>query len=343
MEIDNLVRSNVKRLQPYSCEREDYKRQGFSLLDANENPYGGIYRRYPDPLQQELKQCLREVKGFTPERLTIGNGSDELIDLLLRTFCSPREDNIITISPTYPMYGIYAQVNEVEIRESLLDKDLMPVPEDILGRADKHTKLIFLCTPNNPTGNTIPLDTICRLASRFQGLVVVDEAYIDFTDSPSATSIQDRYPNIVVLQTLSKAWGAAGLRVGVCIADPAVTGWLNKVKAPYNLNSFAQECAKALLQEQDKVQAQVKEIIQERERLIEGLRQIPDLRIMGKPEANFILVQHGRYRELYQYLLDNRVAVRLRNMPPLLPGCLRITVGKREENDKVIRLCQTFQ
>ena len=162
------------------------------------------------------------------------------------------------------MYGIYAQVNEVEIRESLLDKDLMPVPEDILGRADKHTKLIFLCTPNNPSGNTIPLDTICRLASRFQGLVVVDEAYIDFTDSPSATSIQDQYPNIVVLQTLSKAWGAAGLRVGVCIADPIVTGWLNKVKATYNLNSFAQESAKTLLQEQDKIQAQVKEIIQER-------------------------------------------------------------------------------
>lgn len=343
MEIDNLVRSNVKRLQPYSCEREGYKRQGFTLLDANENPYGGIYRHYPDPLQQELKQRLLEVKGFAPERLTIGNGSDELIDLLLRTFCSPREDNIITISPTYPMYGIYAQVNEVETRESLLDRDLMPVPEDILGLVDKNTKLIFLCTPNNPTGNTIPLDTVCRIASLFRGLVVVDEAYIDFTDNPSATSIQDQYPNIVVLQTLSKAWGAAGLRVGICIADPAVTEWLNKVKAPYNLNSFAQESAITLLHEQNNIQAQVKEITRERERMIEELRQIPNLRIMGKPEANFILVQHGRYRELHQYLLDNRIAVRLRDMPPLLPGCLRITVGKRQENNKVIRLCQTFQ
>lgn len=342
MEINNLVRLNVKHLQSYSCDREEYKRQGFLLLDANENSYGGEYCRYPDPFQLELKLKIQRIKGFAVERLTIGNGSDELIDLLLRTFCSPRKDNIIIISPTYPMYEIYAQINEVEIRISLMNEDFKPVEEDILGLIDDNTKLIFLCTPNNPVGNIIPLDMICRIATCFKGLVVVDEAYIDFTNNLSATSIQNEYPNVVVLQTFSKAWGAAGLRVGICIADLVVTKWLNKVKAPYNLSSFAQEYAVSLLEKQDKVQIQVKEIVQERERLIKELKQIPRMVVIGKSEANFILVKHINYQEFYQYLLENHIAVRLRNIPPLLSNCLRITVGKREENDRIIQLCQTF-
>ncbi|MBC5621809.1 histidinol-phosphate transaminase [Butyricimonas sp. NSJ-56] len=343
MEFENLVRENIRELEAYSCARGEFEGAGAVLLDANENPFASGYNRYPDPYQRELKQQVARLKEVDVSRLVLGNGSDELIDMLIRTVCVPGRDNIIVFSPGYSMYEVSARVNGTEVRNLVLDDDFMPEWEGIFERVDERTRIIFFCTPNNPVGNVIPLDEIRRVASRFDGLVVVDEAYIDFADVPSATSLRGECPNVVVLQTLSKAWGLAGLRVGICMAEPGLVKYLNKVKPPYNIGSVTQRMALEALKNVDLFRERVEEIKQERERVLVALRGMACFERVYDSEANFLLACTPCYREVYDYLLAHGLVVRVRHIPPRLEGGLRITIGTREENDLLIRVLKDFR
>lgn len=334
--FENIVRDNIKELQAYSCAREEFDGVGVVLLDANENPFDTGYNRYPDPYQRELKGMIAGLKGVEVSRLVLGNGSDELIDILIRTVCVPGVDNVIVFSPGYSMYEVSAKVNDVEVRRLDLDADFMPEWDRLPSFVDVHTKLIFFCTPNNPVGNVLPLERIRQVARWFEGLVVVDEAYIDFTDALSAIGLWDTCENVVVLQTLSKAWGLAGLRVGICMAHPGLVAFLNKVKPPYNIGVLPQSKALEVLRERDVFQVKVEEIKRERQRVVEALREIPVLNRVYTSEANFVLVCSSCYRQLYAYLVEQGIVVRVRHVPPRLVGGLRITIGTPEENDRLI-------
>ena len=312
------------------------------LLDANENPFDTGVNRYPDPYQRELKKELARLKEVKVDHMILGNGSDELIDLLIRSFCEPAEDNIVVFSPGYAMYEVSAAINRVGVKKIDLTADLLPDWSELRRRVDDRTKLIFLCTPNNPTGKVIPYGQIERLCGEFQGMVIVDEAYIDFTDAPSAVHLLDKYRNVVVLQTLSKAWGMAGLRLGIGLADPEVVGILNRVKAPYNIGGLTQQTALALLRQYDLFQNRRTGIILERERLIRELRGLGIFRRVYDSEANFILVITEFCQKLYRYLIACRVVVRLRDIPPLIGGGIRITVGTREENDRLLEVLHEY-
>ena len=340
MEIEKLIRKNIWELQPYSCAREEYEGGQAILLDANENPFDTGVNRYPDPYQRELKKELARLKEV--DHMILGNGSDELIDLLIRSFCEPAEDNIVVFSPGYAMYEVSAAINRVGVKKIDLTADLLPDWSELRRRVDDRTKLIFLCTPNNPTGKVIPYGQIERLCGEFQGMVIVDEAYIDFTDAPSAVHLLDKYRNVVVLQTLSKAWGMAGLRLGIGLADPEVVGILNRVKAPYNIGGLTQQTALALLRQYDLFQNRRTGIILERERLIRELRGLGIFRRVYDSEANFILVITEFCQKLYRYLIACRVVVRLRDIPPLIGGGIRITVGTREENDRLLEVLHKY-
>ena len=342
MEIETLIRKNIWELQPYSCAREEYEGGQAILLDANENPFDTGVNRYPDPYQRELKKELARLKEVKVDHMILGNGSDELIDLLIRSFCEPAEDNIVVFSPGYAMYEVSAAINRVGVKKIDLTADLLPDWSELRRRVDDRTKLIFLCTPNNPTGKVIPYGQIERLCGEFQGMVIVDEAYIDFTDAPSAVHLLDKYRNVVVLQTLSKAWGMAGLRLGIGLADPEVVGILNRVKAPYNIGGLTQQTALALLRQYDLFQNRRTGIILERERLIRELRGLGIFRRVYDSEANFILVITEFCQKLYRYLIACRVVVRLRDIPPLIGGGIRITVGTREENDRLLEVLHKY-
>ena len=342
MEIEKLIRKNIWELQPYSCAREEYEGGQAILLDANENPFDTGVNRYPDPYQRELKKELARLKEVKVDHMILGNGSDELIDLLIRSFCEPAEDNIVVFSPGYAMYEVSAAINRVGVKKIDLTADLLPDWSELRRRVDDRTKLIFLCTPNNPTGKVIPYGQIERLCGEFQGMVIVDEAYIDFTDAPSAVHLLDKYRNVVVLQTLSKAWGMAGLRLGIGLADPEVVGILNRVKAPYNIGGLTQQTALALLRQYDLFQNRRTGIILERERLIRELRGLGIFRRVYDSEANFILVITEFCQKLYRYLIACRVVVRLRDIPPLIGGGIRITVGTREENDRLLEVLHKY-
>ena len=342
MEIEKLIRKNIWELQPYSCAREEYEGGQAILLDANENPFDTGVNRYPDPYQRELKKELDRLKEVKVDHMILGNGSDELIDLLIRSFCEPAEDNIVVFSPGYAMYEVSAAINRVGVKKIDLTADLLPDWSELRRRVDDRTKLIFLCTPNNPTGKVIPYGQIERLCGEFQGMVIVDEAYIDFTDAPSAVHLLDKYRNVVVLQTLSKAWGMAGLRLGIGLADPEVVGILNRVKAPYNIGGLTQQTALALLRQYDLFQNRRTGIILERERLIRELRGLGIFRRVYDSEANFILVITEFCQKLYRYLIACRVVVRLRDIPPLIGGGIRITVGTREENDRLLEVLHKY-
>ena len=341
--LQELTRPNIWKLKPYSSARDEYKGYTASVfLDANENPYNTPHNRYPDPMQCELKTLLSKIKKISPEHIFLGNGSDEAIDLVFRAFCEPGKDNVVAIDPTYGMYQVCADVNDVEYRKVLLDDDFQFSADKLLAATDEHTKLIFLCTPNNPTGKVIPYGQIERLCGEFQGMVIVDEAYIDFTDAPSAVHLLDKYRNVVVLQTLSKAWGMAGLGLGMGLADPEVVGILNRVKAPYNIGGLTQQTALALLRQYDLFQNRRTGIILERERLIRELRGLGIFRRVYDSEANFILVITEFCQKLYRYLIACRVVVRLRDIPPLIGGGIRITVGTREENDRLLEVLHKY-
>ena len=335
--LQSLVRPNIWNLQPYSSARSEFQGTATVFIDANENPWNPPYNRYPDPLQRTLKARIAEVKGVPEASIFTGNGSDEAIDLLLRIFCEPGVDNIVAIDPSYGMYQVAADINNVACRKVLLRTDFSLDVDALLAAADAQTKLIFLCSPNNPTGNSLDREEMVRLLHTFEGIVVVDEAYIDFASQPSFLPELENYPNLVVLQTLSKAWGGAALRLGMAFASPAIIGLFNKVKYPYNVNLPAQREALALLNKPEQMEAQRQKVLEERERLRQAFEAAPSQYKVYPSDANFLLVEVGRANEIYAALVEKGVIVRNRNSVSLCRGCLRITVGTVDENTLLLQ------
>lgn len=337
-DVLKLVRPNILGLEAYSTARDDCgSNQPEIFLDANENPYNNGINRYPDPHQKALKTKVAEIKGISADSLFIGNGSDEAIDLVYRVFCVPGASNAVSIAPSYGMYEVAAAMNDIEFRKVQLRPDFSMDTEAMLSAADSKTRLMFICSPNNPTGNSFPVEQIEDILERFGGVVVLDEAYIDFSVRPSLTSLVKRYPNLIVLQTLSKAWGMAGLRIGLAIADPAVIALMSKVKYPYNINVLAQKMALMKLDEAAKDKT-VAEIVGQRFRLEKELAKCPEVKGIYSSDANFLLVRFENPDEVYERLLAGGVIVRNRSKVSGCEGCLRITVGTPVENDRLLRL-----
>lgn len=333
--LEELVRDNIYRLTPYSSARSEFKGDASVFVDANENPYDTLYNRYPDPLQTELKQKLSALKGVPAGNIFLGVGSDEAIDLLYRIFCEPRRDNVVAIDPTYGMYGVCADINEVEYRTVRLD-DKFDIDIDALFAAvDDATKIIWLCSPNNPTGNSLSVGRVKEVISRFGGIVVLDEAYIDFSATPSLLGELHNWPNLVILQTFSKAWGSAGVRLGMAFADKAIIDIFNKVKYPYNINVLTQRYAVKLLDKAPSVKRRVEEIIRNRSVLEKLLRKCSCIKKIYPSDANFLLVSTTGAKEIYDYLVDTGIIVRNRHGITLCDECLRITVGTRDEIRRV--------
>lgn len=341
-DVLKLVRPNILGLEAYSTARDDCgSNQPEIFLDANENPYNNGINRYPDPHQKALKAKVAEIKGISADSLFIGNGSDEAIDLVYRVFCVPGASNAVSIAPSYGMYEVAAAMNDIEFRKVQLRPDFSMDTEAMLSAADSKTRLMFICSPNNPTGNSFPVEQIEDILERFGGVVVLDEAYIDFSVRPSLTSLVKRYPNLIVLQTLSKAWGMAGLRIGLAIADPAVIALMSKVKYPYNINVLAQKMALMKLDEAAKDKA-VAEIVGQRFRLEKELAKCPEVKGIYSSDANFLLVRFENPDEVYERLLAGGVIVRNRSKVSGCEGCLRITVGTPVENDRLLRLLSSL-
>ena len=337
-DVLKLVRPNILGLEAYSTARDDCgSNQPEIFLDANENPYNNGINRYPDPHQKALKSRISEIKGIAAGSLFLGNGSDEAIDLVYRVFCEPGKSNTVSIAPSYGMYEVAAAMNDIEFRKVQLRPDFSMDTEAMLSAADSKTRLMFICSPNNPTGNSFPVEQIEDILERFGGVVVLDEAYIDFSVKPSLTSLVKRYPNLIVLQTLSKAWGMAGLRIGLAVADPAVISLMSKVKYPYNINVVAQKMALMKLDEAAKDKA-VAEIVGQRFRLEKELCKCPEVKGIYSSDANFLLVRFDNPDEVYGRLLAGGVIVRNRSKVPGCEGCLRIAVGTPVENDRLLRL-----
>lgn len=333
-DIYSLARPNIRNLAPYSTARDECQVKIGSFLDANENPFDNGYNRYPDPRQAELKSLISRIKGIPVRNMFIGNGSDEAIDLCFRVFCEPGLDNAVSIAPTYGMYKVAADINNVQMREVPLGEGFSLPVDALLQACDGRTKLMFVCSPNNPTGNAFPLEDILRLAEAFDGMLVVDEAYIDFSSQPSLSGYIGQYPNLIVLQTLSKAYGMAALRLGLAFADQRTMSMFANVKYPYNISLAGMEKAMWLLRRD--VAEEVQLIKQERERLAEALTRLPRVRKVWPSDANFLLVEVDDARGMYNELLDAQVIVRDRSRVLNCDGCLRITVGTPAENDKVL-------
>ncbi len=335
--LNNITRENVKGLSPYSSARDEYVSDGSTMvfLDANENPFENGVNRYPDPQQRSLKTILAAQKGIMEENILLGNGSDEVLDLLFRAFCEPKQDNIITLPPTYGMYKVLSGINLVENREVLLTTAFQPNIAEITKEIDEHTKLLFICSPNNPTGNSFSTAIIEELLNSFNGLVVIDEAYIDFSSEESWTSKLADYPNLIVTQTLSKAYGMAGIRLGICLASPEIIAVINKIKPPYNVNQLTQDKAIERVSDQKAVQTEVASILAEREKLIETLKTISFVSTIYPTDANFILAKVDDATLRYNQLLKEGVVVRNRTTQPLCENTLRFTVGNSEENKKL--------
>lgn len=331
--LEELVRPNIWKLKPYSSARDEYHGNASVFLDANENPYNAPYNRYPDPLQWDVKDKIATLKGIQRENILLGNGSDEPIDLMIRAFCEPTVDNIVAIDPTYGMYQVSADINNVEYRKVKLSDAFELDAEKLLAATDAHTKLIFLCSPNNPTGNELNRNEIYKVLHHFNGIVIVDEAYIDFSAEPSLLLDLETFPNMVVLQTFSKAWAGAGIRLGMAFASPQIISLLNKIKYPYNINLLSQQHALQLLEEADTVKTWVKTLLDERKQLANALLEIPAVKKLYPSDANFILIRVNDANATYNYLVAAGVIVRNRNNVSLCQGCLRITVGTPEENN----------
>lgn len=340
MNISNLIRENILNLAPYSTARDEYDGDLGIYLDANENPYDNGINRYPDPHQKLLKLELQRLKGVDKNRIFIGNGSDEAIDLLFRIFCIPGQSTAVSIAPTYGMYKVAAAINDVTMREVQLDEEFNLDTEALLAATDDSTRLLFICSPNNPSGNCFPVSQIEELLRRFNGIVVVDEAYIDFASQPSMLALLDNNPNLVVLQTMSKAWGMAGLRMGLAFAHPLVIETMGRVKYPYNINILTQRMA--LEQLRDVQSAPVDEIISERTRLIESLASLPLIKKVFPTEANFVLVRVEEPRHVYNELIKAGIIVRDRSRIAGCEGCLRVTIGTPQENTKLIKILKTL-
>ena len=339
-ELDKLVRPNIKTLKPYSSAKDEYTGDAKILLDANENSLGSPltkwYNRYPDPYQQKLKEKLAFVKQIEANQIFIGNGSDECIDILFRTFCEPGKDNIIICPPTYPMYEVSANINDVQVQNAPLLSDYQLNLAHIEQLVNDQTKIIWICSPNNPTGNSLDRIDIETILNHFNGIVVVDEAYINFSKQKSFVQSLIDYPNLVVLQTLSKAWGLAGLRLGMCFASPQIIGYLNKVKAPYNINIVTQELALQALDEVGQVNDMIKLLVDMRIALAQVIASMPHVIQVFPSDTNFILVKIPKARQLYEYLLSQGIIVRDRSALELCEDSLRITVGTEQENTLLV-------
>ena len=332
-DLNKLVRENVKKLVPYSSARDEFTGKGSVFLDANENPFENGVNRYPDPLQRIVKNRLSEIKGIDPQRMILGNGSDEVIDLLFRAFCEPNKDNVIICTPTYGMYEVAAGVNAVEIKEVSLGQDFQPNVDAVLAVTDDQSKMLFLCSPNNPTANVMEANKVIDLLEQFPGIVVVDEAYVDFAPEKSFADKLATYPNLVILQTLSKAWGMAGIRLGIGMASPEVVGYLNRIKPPYNVNGLSQDKALDLLKNEDSYKDQVDCIIKEREKLSVFLDGLTFVKEVFPSDANFLLVRVDDARGLYNFLLKEEIIIRDRSKIESLEGCVRISIGTSKENE----------
>lgn len=341
--LKELTRPNIWALKPYSSARDEYSGKAASVfLDANENPYNTPNNRYPDPLQKELKALIAPVKKVTPEQIFLGNGSDEAIDLLFRAFCCPEVDNVVAIHPTYGMYEVCADINDVEYRKVLLDGNFQFKAEDLLKASDENTKLMFLCSPNNPTGNNLDAKEIIALLQAFQGIVVIDEAYIDFSSQPSFIGILDEYPNLIILQTFSKAWGCAAIRLGMAFASPDIIGIFTKIKYPYNINLLTQQEALRMMQRHYEVQRWVSTLLEERARLMEAFARLSCCKKVFPTDANFFLTRVTHAKAIYDYLVDQGIIVRNRSNVTLCEDCLRITVGTRPENDTLLEALRNY-
>ena len=341
--LEELTRPNIRRLKPYSSARDEYNGAAASVfLDANETPYNMPHNRYPDPMQRELKKELSKVKKISPERIFLGNGSDEAIDLVFRAFCEPRIDNVVAIDPTYGMYQVCAEINDVEYRKVLLDEDFQFSADKLLAAADEHTKLIFLCSPNNPTGNDLLRSEIEKIIREFDGLVILDEAYNDFSEAPSFLDELDKYPNLIVLQTFSKAWGCAAIRLGMAFASQEIISIFSKIKYPYNVNLLTQKEAIAMMHRHYEVERWVKSLLEERARLIDEFIQLPCCEKIYPTDANFFLAKVTDAKKIYAYLVSKGIIVRNRTNVSLCRDCLRITIGTRPENDTLLEALNDF-
>lgn len=344
--IQNLLRDNIKQLVPYSSARDEFHGTASVFLDANENPFGSPleknYNRYPDPLQIPLKEAISRIKGVPVPNTFLGNGSDEAIDLLIRAFCRPQVDNILILPPTYGMYEVSANINDVAIRRVKLRTDYQLDLEAIAESIDANTKLIFICSPNNPTGNSIYREDIETILTNFNGLVVVDEAYINFSRQKSFIQELTEYGNLVVMQTLSKAWGLAALRIGMAFASEEIIEVLNKIKPPYNINQASQDLALDALKNVDQINQWIVETIAQRNLLVEELDKLTFVQTIYPSDANFILVRVDDARSLYDFLLQQEIIVRDRSKVVLCEGSLRITVGTPDENVRLIEVLKTF-
>ena len=340
-EVLRLVRKNIINLAPYSTARDEYKGKLGVFLDANENPFENRYNRYPDPRQLELKGIISEIKGVPVENMFLGNGSDEAIDLCFRVFCTPGKDNAVAIAPSYGMYRVAADINDVEVREVQLGDDFSLPVDSLLASCDENTKLMFICSPNNPSGNSFPMEQMLALADAFNGVLVVDEAYIDFANQPSLLTVLPKYKNLIVLQTLSKAYGLAGLRLGLAFADAEIMSIFAKVKYPYNINLAGMERAKELLARD--VNAEIELLKSERERVAAALEQMQCVEKVFSSDANFLLVRVNDARGLYNALIEEQVIVRDRSRIKGCEGTLRITIGKPEENDRMLAIVDKWK
>ncbi|WP_417870915.1 histidinol-phosphate transaminase [Winogradskyella sp.] len=334
-----LVRPNIAALKPYSSARDEFKdatSNQMIFLDANENPFENGVNRYPDPQQKDVKSMLANIKNIPTENILLGNGSDEVLDLIFRAFCEPNQDNVITLPPTYGMYDVLANTNAIDVLRVELDTDFQPKVDDIINTQNNNTKLLFLCSPNNPTANSFEASKIEKLLTGFNGIVVIDEAYIDFSENESWISRLSDFPNLIVTQTLSKAYGMAGIRLGICYASTEIISILNKIKPPYNVNQLTQQKAIQRLENQQDVQNEIQNIISERRLLIKVLGSITWIDTIYPTQANFVLVKVDDATNRYNQLVEKGIVVRNRTNQPLCKNCLRFTVGTSEENEKLI-------
>lgn len=338
MSIQKLIRSNIIGLQPYASARDEFKTivGDMVFLDANENPFENGVNRYPDPQQIKLKTLISKIKGAPVENILLGNGSDEVLDLIFRVFCEPGKDNVVTLQPTYGMYEVLANVNAVEVIKVPLSDNFQPEVTRILKASTTDSKLLFLCSPNNPSGNSFEKERIEQLLNSFEGIVVIDEAYIDFTGQESWLNRLEKFPNLIVTQTLSKAYGMAGIRLGICFASEEIISLLNKIKPPYNVNELTQQKALSLLSDSTIVKSEVKKILTERSILIKQLEQIEFIKKIYPSDANFLLVKVDNANKRYDQLIGRGVVIRNRTRQPLCDNCLRFTIGTPDENKKLL-------
>lgn len=342
-DLKELVRPNIWSLAPYSSARDEYSgKEARIFLDANENPYNSPYNRYPDPLQRELKTAIAKVKGIAEENIFVGNGSDEAIDLAYRCFARPGIDNVVAIEPTYGMYRVCADINDIEYRTVLLDEQFQFSADRLLAATDEKTKLIWLCSPNNPTGNSFDRDEMLRVVEGFDGIVIVDEAYGDFSRQKSMRAELAAHPNLIVLQTMSKAWGCAAIRMGMAFASKEIVGIYNKVKYPYNVNLLTQQRALEAMKDPFEVDKWVRTLLVERTRMVQAFSELPICEKVYPTDANFFLAKMTDAQAIYDFLVDKGIIVRNRNRIQLCHNCLRVTIGMKSENNELLSALRQY-